>query len=192
MYVKLFFNPCIAIWALMLCSANCIAQEKEKFRPEHSVGINIGHEHAFHGIDQNGETKTAVLPYWGVDYNFQFARKFALGLHVDVITESFEVEKHLEGDGETVVERKMPVAPALMGFFKPGRHWSLGLGMGVELEQEENYVLNRAAVEYSAEISKGWEVFGVFQYDIRWKAYDTWTIGLGIGKTFGKKSGNDE
>jgi hypothetical protein len=47
--------------------------------------------------------------------------------------------------------------------------------------------LNRVAVEYGVEIRKGWEVFGVFQYDIRWQAYDTWTIGLGIGKALGKQ-----
>jgi hypothetical protein len=42
-------------------------------------------------------------------------------------------------------------------------------------------------VEYSAGIRHGWEVAGSIQYDFRWHAYDTWTIGLGISKAFGKK-----
>jgi hypothetical protein len=41
-------------------------------------------------------------------------------------------------------------------------------------------------VEYACPICKGWEVFGALQYDIRWNAYDTWTIGLGISKALGK------
>ncbi|MGX5818640.1 hypothetical protein ACWKWU_10610 [Chitinophaga lutea] len=172
--------------ALMLPAGLCVAQESGRFHTEHSIGLNIGHEHSFHGVDADGGSKTLILPYWGLDYNFQFARKFALGLHVDFIPQSFEVEKNIEGDDESV-ERKRPVAPALMGFFKPTERWSFGLGMGAELEKEESFVLNRAAVEYGVEIRKGWEVFGAIQYDIRWKAYDTWTIGLGIGKTFGKK-----
>lgn len=73
-----------------------------------------------------------------------------------------------------------------MGFYTAGEHWSFGLGMGGEFAKEENYLQNRLAVEYGAEIRNGWEVFGLLQYDFRWKAYDTWTIGLVINKSFGK------
>lgn len=164
----------------------CFAQTGEKFRPAHNVGLNIGHEHSFHGIEENGKSKAVILPCWGIDYNFEFARKFSIGLHVDLVMETFEIEKNLDEGDETVIERKRPVAPAVMAFYKPTERWSFGLGAGAEFEQEENFFLNRAAVEYAVEIRKGWEVFGVVQYDIRWKAYDTFTVGLGIGKTFGK------
>lgn len=167
-------------------AATGLAQEPEVFRPRHSVALNIGHEHVLHGIKEDGGNKTLVLPYWGIDYNFQFAKKFAAGVHVDFVNEDFDVEKNLES-GEQEVHRTRPLAPALMGFYKPTDRWSFGLGMGGEFSKEEDYLLNRVAVEYGVEIRKGWEVFGVFQYDIRWKAYDTWTVGLGIGKTFGKK-----
>lgn len=163
------------------------AQEKEPFKPTHSIGINIGHEHSFSGVDENGNRKMVGLPYWGLDYNFQFAPKFAIGLHTDFVTESFKVEKNLESGGDEVVERSFPIAPAVMGFYKPTEHWSFGIGMGGEFEKEENYVLNRLAVEYGAEIRNGWEVFGALQYDFRWNAYDTWTIGLGISKALLKK-----
>lgn len=171
--------------AAFLGGTGANAQE-EKFRPTHSIGLNIGHEHLFHGIDADGGNKTLILPYWGLDYNFQFARKFAVGVHVDYVNESFEVEKNLESGSQTV-ERSRPLAPALMGFYKPSERWSLGLGIGGEFSKEENYLLNRFAVEYGVEIRNGWEVFGVLQYDIRWKAYDTWTVGMGIGKSLGKK-----
>jgi|GEM_PF-342810 len=162
------------------------AQEKETFYPSHSLGLSIGHEHLFHGMDADGNSKTLVLPYWGFDYNFRFARKWALGIHMDLVNEEFQAEKNLESSSETV-DRTRPFAPALMGFYKPGRHWSFGIGMGGEFSKEENFLLNRAAIEYGVEIRQGWEVSGVLQYDIRWKAYDTWTIGLGIAKSLGKK-----
>jgi hypothetical protein len=160
--------------------------QENKFTPKHSVAINIGHEHSFHGLETDGSSKTIVLPYWGFDYNYQFARKFAIGMHMDYINEEFEIEKNLES-GFQEVKRTRPLAPALMGFYKPTERWSIGLGAGGEFSKEENYFLNRVAVEYGVEIRKGWEVFGVFQYDIRWQGYDTWTIGLGIGKSLGKQ-----
>lgn len=186
------FAQCIVL--LIICAVTtvcipniCYSQKEEAFVPKHSIGINIGHEHSFSGVDENGNRKAEVLPYWGLDYNFQFAPKFAIGLHTDFITETFKIEKNLEGGENEVVERSFPISPAIMGFYKPTERWSFGLGMGGEFEKEENYLLNRIAVEYGVEIRNNWEVFGVLQYDIRWNAYDTWTIGLGISKAFLRK-----
>jgi hypothetical protein len=178
----------IATLALLLLTYTAFSQETAApFKPRHSVGINIGHEHSFGGVNENGNKESIILPYWGIDYNYQFARHFAIGLHTDFITESFKVESKVDGDEKEIIERSTPIAPAVMGFYKPTEHWSFGVGMGGEFAKEQNYLLNRIAVEYGVEIKNSWEVFGALQYDIRWKAYDTWTIGLGISKAFGKK-----
>jgi hypothetical protein len=162
-------------------------ESKEPFKKTHSLSLAIGHAHVFEGVDAEGNKKALALPMWAFDYNFQFAPKWGIGLHTDVINETFTVEKNLESGGEgEVVERSMPIAPAIMGVFKPTHHWGFGLGVGGEFAKEENYMLTRAGVEYVAEISKGWEVFGAIQYDFRWDAYDTWTLGLGISKALGK------
>ena len=186
-----------ATFFLLLISTVLIAQENEKeagekFEPKHSIGLTIGHEHAFSGRNADGKRETEILPFWGIDYNFQFAPKFVIGLHTDIVVETFEVEKNLEGGTEEVVERTRPIAPALVLFYKPTEHWSFGFGMGAEFAKEENYTLNRLAIEYGCEIRRGWEVFGGLQYDFRWKAYDTWTIGLGISKEIGGKKNNKE
>ncbi len=182
----------ILVVILMVVGLTAFGQEQssageEKFHPKHSISLTIGHEHVFNGRDENGKKNTLILPFWGIDYNFQFAPKFAIGLHTDLIVESFEVEKNLESGTEEVVERTRPIAPAVMGFYKPTKHWNFGLGIGGEFAKEENYLLARLGIEYGAEIGKEWEVFGGVQYDFRWKAYDTWTIGLGIAKGFGRK-----
>ncbi len=176
---------------LCVCAAAFAQQEPAKasaaFKPFHQLGLTIGHEHSFNGRNEEGKREVLVLPFWGLDYNFWFHPKFAVGLHTDFILESFEVEKNLENGEETTVERTRPIAPALMGFYKPTEHWNFGLGFGGEFAKEENYFLNRLAVEYGVEIRNGWELAGSLQYDIRWKAYDTWTIGLGISKALGKR-----
>ncbi len=177
----------IAICGITVFFAGSLrAQEREPFTRSHQLGVNIGHEYSFSGIGEDGERELVILPYWGLDYNYHFSEKFSLGVHVDFITETFKVEKRY-GEDDDVSERTRPVAPALMGMYKPSERWEIGLGMGGEFAKEENFWLNRLAVEYGVPIRKGWEVFGVFQYDIRWSAYDTWTLGLGISKSFGKK-----
>jgi hypothetical protein len=180
----------ILLFLLIAIQLVAVGQETEengsgKFLPNHSFGLTIGHEHAFSGRDADGNKKTQIMPFWGIDYNLQFAPKFMIGLHTDIVMESFKVEKDLAGGEEEVVERSRPVAPALMFFYKPTGHWSLGFGVGGEFAKEENYSLTRLAVEYGSEIRNGWEVFGSLQYDLRWNAYDTWTIGLGISKAVG-------
>lgn len=190
----------LAILVMVVFTLNAMAQEHVSdsaevkgredehhlFKPTHSLGLAIGHAHVFGGRDADGNKKVLALPFWGLDYNFQFAPKWSVGLHTDIIVETFFVAKNFEGGNEEeVVERSKPISPALMGFFKPTHHWSFGLGVGGEFAKEENYFLNRSAIEYGGEIGKGWEVFGVLQYDFRWNAYDTWSIGMGIAKSLG-------
>lgn len=188
---KSIMKSCVAVLLLMaLCSAGLRAQEKEGTETfshsRHSLGVMIGHMHSFEGIGENGKKQTLVLPFWGIDYNYQLTEKFALGLHTDIIVESFKVQRNIGGNEDELLERNKPVAPAVVGSYKVGEHWKFGLGMGGEFAKESNYTLNRVAIEYGSELGGGkWEVFGALQYDIRWKAYDTYTIGLGIIRLLG-------
>ena len=174
---------CIII--LCCCYFSSFAQERkeveEKFSPHSSIGIVLGHAQVFNGRDAEGNKIVLSLPSWGIDYNYYFSPKWAIGLHTDIITETFVVSGQ---DGEEL-ERSTPVAPAIMGIFKPCKHWSFLLGAGEEFAKEGNYFLNRLGLEYGAEISNGWEVSGSLGYDIKWNAYDTWILGIGISKSFG-------
>lgn len=161
---------------------------EEKFTPHSSIGIVLGHAHVFDGRDAEGKKKVLFLPSWGIDYNYYFNPKWAIGLHTDIIMESFTVG----GEAGEEIERSTPVAPAIMGIFKPDEHWNLLFGAGGEFAKEGNFFLNRFGVEYGAEIHNGWEVAGSLGYDLKWKAYDTWLLGIGISKSFScrKKSSN--
>jgi len=194
LYVKLYFKKSsfISFLFCLTCiySTKISAQENEEkaFHPHHQIGLSINHVHVFEGRDDEGNREVLSLPAWGLDYTFQFHKKWAIGLHTDFIVEKFKVEKNLEsgGDKETV-ERSYPIAPAVMGIYKPNEHWSFLLGFGGEFAKEEDYFLTRAGVEYGYELPKGWEIFGTVSYDFKWNAYDSWGIGLGIAKNFGGK-----
>lgn len=144
-------NRLLLAAAILITSLTLYAQEEkqpggEVFKPFHQLGLTIGHEHAFSGRDENNKKEIAILPFWGLDYNFQLASKFAIGLHTDFIVENFKVEKNTGDEEKEVIERTKPIAPALMGFYKPAERWSFGFGVGGEFAKEENYFLNRLAV----------------------------------------------
>ncbi|WP_343697259.1 hypothetical protein [Flavobacterium sp.] len=184
-FLSIFFSY------LSCCFSNkTIAQESEEkaFSPHHQIGISINHVHVFEGRDEEGNREVLSLPAWGIDYTFQFHEKWAIGLHTDFIIEKFKVEKvYANDDDKETVERSYPIAPALMGIYKPNEHWSFLLGFGGEFAKEEDFFLTRAGIEYGYDLPKNWEIFGTFSYDLKWNAYDSWGIGLGIAKNFGKK-----
>lgn len=173
---------------LFLNHACCQEDKEEVFRPHHMVGIAISHAHVSEGRDENGEKKVLSLPAWSLDYTFRFHRKWAIGLHTDIIIEKFLV-KDAE---EEIIERNLPVAPAILGIFQPGRHLSFLFGAGAEFSEGESFFLTRIGTEYGAELPKGWEVFGALTYDIKWRGYGTWLLGLGIAKKLGSGKSENE
>ncbi len=171
---------------LLLVSFCSFAHEtEEKEFPKHTLGIVLSHNNISKGVTQNG-TKWLSVPAWGIDYNYQFCEKWAVGLHTDIIIEKIEVIENLKSEEESI-ERSYPIAPALMGIYKPTKHSSFMLGMGVEFAKEENLVLTRAGYEWGTELGKKWELSFSFNYDFRWDAYDSYTLGFGIARSLGGK-----
>ncbi|MHC0444678.1 hypothetical protein [Flavobacterium phragmitis] len=181
-----FFLFCLNLFLMPFKSL--AQQSEESFTPHHQLALVLSHAHVFEGRNQDGEREVLSLPAWGIDYTYHFSPKWAAGLHTDFIIEKFAVEKNLAGGEEKqTIERSYPIAPALVGIYKLNGHWSFLLGMGGEFAKEEDFLLTRAGAEYGYELPKGWEVLGSFGYDFKWNAYDTWTIGIGIAKSFGRK-----
>ena len=176
-----------AACALVACSAQ--GQEVHPAEAEeharHEVDVLDAHTHVAQGIDANGNAAWLVLPSWGLNYNHWLSPHWAIGLHTDLITETFVVTENLHGGEEKpVVERTKPIAPALMATYRPHEHWAFTLGGGVELAKEEDLALIRAGTEYTIHLGGPWETSGSLAYDFRLNAYDSWTLGLGITRTF--------
>ncbi|MBK0369724.1 hypothetical protein [Flavobacterium agrisoli] len=179
------------ILAVLFFSTGLLAfgQESEnegsKKFPEHTLGLVLSHANISTGVSESGGRKWLSIPAWGLDYNCWFTEKWALGLHTDFIIEKIEVKENLNSD-EAILERSYPIAPALMGIYKPTKHSSFLFGMGAEFAKEENLVLNRVGYEWSTEIGEKWELGLSFNYDFRWNAYDSYTLGFGISRNLSR------
>jgi len=105
----------------------------------------------------------------------------AIGLHNDIIVESFVVE-HNDG---TEIERSSPIASAIVGMFKPIKNFSIVLGVGGEFSKEENLFLIKAGIEYGHRIlHDNWEIITSLTNDLKLDAYNSWNIGFGIARRF--------
>ena len=176
-------------------SSLCLAQEEiemgeseelefEENEGRHSIAFVLGHARIGQGRDSDGNKRFTTVPSFAIDYNYWISEKFALGLHTDFLNENFFIETEDEGE---LIERERPIAPAVMGTYKPGEHWSFGFGFGGEFAKGgETYFVTRFGIEYGVEIRKGWEVLGSITQDFRANAYNVTSIGLGIEKRLGR------
>ena len=157
-------------------------EEGEHFH-HHQIGAMIGHAHIYQGSHTDGK-KWLVVPMVSLNYNYWINKTWGIGLHTDFILETYEV--HEEGeDGEiNILERELPIAPALMAAYKPGEHFTFMLGVGEEFAKEEDLFLIRGEVEYSLELPKAFEFGAAVGYDIRFDAYDSWVLAVGLSKMF--------
>ena len=176
-----------ALLLLLLFYTSSYAQEEfteESEKGVHRVSLAISHNNISQGArSESSDTKWLTLPAWSMDYDYWLSDKWAIGLHTDFIVENFYVKANLTDEDE-VLERSYPIAPAVVGIFKPTRHSSFLLGAGVEFAKEENLFLNRIGYEWGTEINKGWELGITACYDFRWNAYDSFLIGIGVSRKF--------
>lgn len=156
---------------------------------KHRLMLELAHTHVAEGVNENGGKSWLVLPSWALNYDYWVSEKIGLGIHTDMILETFKVEEN--GSAETV-ERSRPIAPAAVILYKAGKHSTFLLGTGAEFASTGTLFLNRLGYEIGWELSEKWEVGGTLAYDIRWNAYDSWTFSFGVCRVFGKKrSGAD-
>jgi hypothetical protein len=154
-------------------------EEHEKLL-RHRVSLMLGHTHIPSG-QSDGEKKFITVPSWGLDYNFQISKKWAVGIHSDIITETFTV---IDFEGNEEFERERPLVMSFVGVFKPHEKWSFLAGIGYEFASEEDLPILRLGIERAWEIRNEWEVFVTSQYDLRFRVYDSWMIGFGFSKGF--------
>jgi hypothetical protein len=127
-------------------------------------------------------TKNLVLPTFAFDIEYWFNHHWGIGIHNDLELLNFEVE---DEHHNIFIEREFPVLITLDALWKPNKNLVLFAGPGIELESNKNYFVFRAGGEYEIPFATNWDVAPLIFYDIRDGAYNTLTIGLGIGYTFG-------
>ena len=184
-------NSVLSVALFFIITINLNGQEAEKIevgdhegmKGTHRISLLIGHSHLSHGIMENGKRGWTIIPSWAFDYDYWLSNSWALGLHNDMMIESFEVEDH----EKEVIERTRPITSLASVIFKPKEHVGFVLGMGGEFAKEGNFAVTRLGIESGWEMKKKWEFAISLNYDIKWNGYDTWVIGVGISKLLKKK-----
>ena len=174
----ILFTSFLVAGLLLQAQEHAKAEEKEEGNKGlHQFGFMISHS-SIKTVTE-GKKKWVLNPSFALDYNYWLSNKFAVGLHTDVITESFQFES-----GDVVLERTRPFALVPAVSYKPGAHSVFVLGMGGEFAKEGNLALTRLGYEYGFELPKNFELSFAFSYDIKWNAYDTWSYGISVSKKF--------
>lgn len=135
---------------------------------------------------QDGSKKTLIMASLGLDYDYKFSPKWAIGLHSDIIMQNFDVEEaeSFDGNKSNVLHRKNPLALCAVGIYKPFEHISFLVGTGAEISKGKDLFIVRAGFEYGYEIMEKYEVSFSANYDMKVDAYSTFVLGLGVSRLF--------
>lgn len=174
---------------LLFSFTNIQAQEEnkkpEEFHPYHSLGLIISHTHIGEGKKEtDSKTTWLMAPSVGLNYNYKFSKKWAIGLHTDIVIDEYEVKESLKSENVGTIKRSYPIASAVMASYKPGKHFSFMLGAGGEFAKEEDLFLFRAGAEYGYEINEEWEFNANITNDFKIDAYNSFAYGIGITRIF--------
>jgi len=169
------------LFILLMFSARINAQEEEKAH-QHGLSFLVSHSYISQGkID--GKREFIAAPSFGINYNYFLNEKWAIGLHNDVIIQSYIVEN--SSDNSEILEREFPLSNLIMGTYKINESIGIAVGGGIEWEKNGNLGVFRVGVDYGLELNtKGLELVFTFNYDNIIDTYNSVNFGLGLNKLF--------
>ena len=112
-----------------------------------------------------------------LDYNRVLNSRWFVGLHSDIILQSFEV---VRSSDQSILKRYYPLCVVAVAGFKPTEFLGVMVGGGIELEEDEHLGVVRISVEYGFRLSKGWEFPLGITYDIKLNGYSSMVLGVGF------------
>jgi len=174
----LFNKACLVL--LLLVPTVLYAQEVEESEifKHHRVAVMISQTHIPKGFQSGGASGSLIVPSWGLNYEYWINRKWAIGLHNDMEITTYIIED--ENGAE--LERSRPLIIALVGIYNPWKGLEFVLGFGREFEENKKFWVYRFGLEYEIEIGGHWDIAPALVFDIKENLYDSWTIGLAVGR----------
>ncbi|OHX68309.1 hypothetical protein [Flammeovirga pacifica] len=179
---------------IFLLIQNSQAQETEIHAREeahgklkhHRIALIWGHGYVPKGISNPDNPQVLIIPTIGLDYEYFFSHRFAIG-----ITNELELSNYIIETKEfNELEREYAYVGAIMAMFEVGHLFILGIGPGVEIEKNHNFFVGKISLEREFPImgEGGWDVTPVLAYELKSSnghgVYDALTFGIGIGKRF--------
>ena len=135
--------------------------------------------------DPDGDREgTTVIPTLGLDYERWVHPRFAIGWYNDFQLSTFVVEREGEhSEEDRFLEREYAFVTAVVGVFEVVERLAVFAGPGYEFETTENLFVFKIGAEYGFPLPSHWDIAIGGSYDIR-DAFDSWGLGLSIGKRF--------
>jgi hypothetical protein len=135
--------------------------------------------HTYVKVDVDNTQKWKSFASYGLNYDYWIKENMAIGLHTDLVGASFAVTRF---DDKQILERKRPVA--LIGVFLYKLEFGLTpvVGVGVEIDDEDQLALLQLGLEYGVEFGRGWEFGANATFDAKVEVYDSIAFGLSLSK----------
>ena len=153
--------------------------ERVREHHKHSLSVLLAHVHILNGVE-GGAIRGIQRPSWMVAYNYSLSERWSLGVHGDIILETFFVEPEGNESEQDLLEREYPISLVGAASFKVIDHLAVQLGGGLEFDKSESFGLVRIGLEPFLRLSSKIELILNLSYDVKFDAYDNWNLGFGI------------
>lgn len=147
---------------------------------KHNLSILLSHVHILNGTEEGGGIRGIQRPSWMVAYNYSLSERWSIGLHGDIILETFFVDEGGSHSEEDLLEREFPISLVGAASYKVIDHLAVQVGGGLEFDKSNSFGLLRFGLEPFMRISDRIELILNLSYDIKFDAYDNWNLGFGI------------
>jgi hypothetical protein len=149
---------------------------------KHNVSILWGNTLVPAAKTAGGENSVVLFPSWGVNYEYSFNHRIGIAWMNEFEMQSYAIEH----DDHAEIEREYPVISSIVFVYEPFRHLVLFAGPGIEFEKTHNYSIIKAGAAVKFPLPKYFGIALELSYERKNKTYDAWTMGILIGKGFGK------
>lgn len=151
----------------------------EAFRKHHRISAMMAFSHIPSIVPGETAKQSVVVPTYGLNYDFWFHAKWAIGLHNDLILQQYKVERHHD---EQEIIRSFPLAVKAVVLYQPIHELIFLAGYGKEFETKETLDVITIGVEYGIPIRNGWEANLNLLFDWNIDNYISWMFGVGFAK----------
>lgn len=140
--------------------------------------------HAYIPSATISDKKFVIIPVIGLDFQYLFNKKWAIGLKNDLEIANYIVEN--SENFEKNITRETPIIISLPVYFSPWENNGVTffMGAGIELEQHENFSVFRFGVGYDLHLGHHWDVAPEIVYDLKNGHINSFTMAFVVGKSF--------
>jgi hypothetical protein len=148
----------------------------------HKLGVYLGNSliREVHNT-QTGKEQFVLAPTFGLDYEYWFSHKWAVGTYNEISILSIDVKQ----DEEEFLKRENVILCSVVGVYEVFPRFAVFAGTGFETDDHHTLWIRFLGVEYAFIKCNGWEVSAAVGY-VNKDLYDLFSFGVVIGRRFGK------